>query len=363
MRRALALGLIFLFTTGCIGFAQQLSGSWDLEIEIDPQQTSFSDSLGVYSILKVNYSIGDWTFGAATVLDENGWVDQDFSTTGILGPYTLTAAVDFNPDATFGSLVATTSVPFAGALFGSQFTLEGEDTFLIVTASGFAGDVDVNISISFGDNDAICDFPFDEVSISIGIPFCCSSISSSLTIGCAGFDQIAFSTSGIVVPNLPWLTIGAQLVYTLQTKTLTLSPTFNFNTVTCIDFYIQVDSSDNLTIGAISIEGIKLSCDVGAVMFTGISFWGDGSKPSRLAGTEYWEVYTIETNAAACCGPFSFDVSVFFLENGLRLFDIAMFEANLELTVAAQFVFSMGLEIDVEINATTLWTLGFAITW
>jgi len=133
--------------------------------------------------------------------------------------------------------------------------------------------------------------------------------------------------------------------------------------VTCIDFYIQVNSSDNLTIGDISIEGIKLSCDVGAVTFTGISFWGDSSKPGRLAGTEYWEVYTIETNADACCGPLSFDVSVFFLENGLRLFDVSLFEVNLELTVAPQFVFSTGLEIDVEVNATTIWTLGFEIDW
>ncbi len=101
---------------------------------------------------------------------------------------------------------------------------------------------------------------------------------------------------------------------------------------------------------------------MGTVTFTGISFWGSGTKPERLAGTSYWEVYTVETNAEACCGPLSFDVSVFFLENGLRLFDVSMFDANLELAVASQFVFSMGLEIDVEVNTTT-WTLGFAITW
>lgn len=363
MRRALALGLIFLLVSGCMGLAQQLSGSWDLEIAIDPQQTSFADSLGLYSILKVNYSIGDWTFGSSTVLDENGWVDQDFTTTGLLGPYTLTSAADFNPDATFGSLVTTASVPFAGVLLGTQFTLQGDDTFLIVTASGSAGDVDISITVNFGDDDAICDFPFEEVTISTGFPFCCADISSSLVIGCDGFQQLAFSTTGIAIPNLPWLSIGAQLVFTLQTKSLTLSPTFNFATETCIDFYVQVDSSDNLTLGDISIEGIKLTCDFGTVTFTGVSFWGDGSKPGHLAGTDYWEAYTIETNADACCGPLSFDVSVFFLENGLRLFDISMFEVNLELTVAPQFVFSTGLEIDVEVNATTLWTLGFEIDW
>ncbi len=133
--------------------------------------------------------------------------------------------------------------------------------------------------------------------------------------------------------------------------------------MTCIDFYIEVDSSDNLTLSSIAIEGIKLTCDVGTVTFTGVTFWGDGTKPGQLVGTDYWEVYTVESNADDCCGPFSFDVSVFFLENGLRLFDVSMFEVNFELTVAPQFVFSMGLEIDVEVNTTTIWTLGFAITW
>ncbi|MBU1050088.1 hypothetical protein KKG90_08715 [Candidatus Bipolaricaulota bacterium] len=363
MRRALALGLSLLFALGCIGVAQQLSGSWDLEIQIDPQQTSFADSLGLSSTLKVNYTIGDWTFGSSTVLDENGWVDQDFSTTGILGPYTLTAAVDFNPDATFGSLVMTTSTTFAGVLLGTRFTLEGNDTFFTFTASGYAGDVDISISVDFGDDDGACDFPFEDVTIGVDFPFCCADISSTLSIDCAGFDQIAFSTTGIAIPYLPWLSLGAELVYTLQTKTLTLSPVFNFNSVTCIDFYIQVDSSDNLTIGDISINGIRLTCDVGAVTFTGISYWGTGSKPGRLAGTEYWEVYTVETNGDACCGPLSFDVSVFFLENGLRLFDVSLFEVNLELTVAPQFTFSTGLKIDVEVNATTIWTLGFQIDW
>jgi len=363
MRRVLALGLIFLFGLGCIGFAQQLSGTWDVGIDIDPQQASFSDSLSLSSILKVNYSIGDWTFGSATVLDEDGWVDQDFSTTGILGGITLTAAVDFNPDATFGSLLATSSTSLAGVLLGTEFTLQGDDTFLTITASGSAGNVDIDIDVDFGDNDAACDFPFDEISVAVGFPFDCSEISSSLTIGCDGFEQITFSTVGIAIPNLPWLTIGAQLVYTLQTKSLTLSPTFDFGSVTCIDIYIEVDSSDNLTLGSITIEGIKISYDMDTVTFTGTSFWGSGSKPGRLAGTDYWEVYTVETNAEACCGPLSFDVSVFFLENGLRLFDVSMFDANFEITVAPQFVFSMGLEIDVEVNATTIWTLGFEITW
>jgi hypothetical protein len=362
MRRVLALGLIILFGFAGIGLGQQVSGSWDIDIEIDPHQTNFSNALGVYSIIKVNYSICDWTFGSATVLDENGWVDQDFTVTGFLGPFTLTAAVDFNPDATFGSLLATTSVPFAGVVLGSQFRLQGEDTFLTLTATGNAGDLSINVSASFGDDDGACDFPFDKVTFNVGFPFCCASISSSLTIACDGFDQMSFSASGIAIPQLPWLTLAAQLVYKLDSKELTLSPTFNFAAVTCISVYVRVDTPEELTFGSVFIDGLKLTCDLGPVTFTGITFFVDTGKPSPLTGTDYWEVYTIKTNQDACCGPFSFEASIFFLENGLRLFDISLIEAGFELAISSQFTFGMELAFDVE-AATIVWTLEFAIIW
>jgi hypothetical protein len=365
MRRVHIVGLasLLVLAFGCIGLAQELSGTWDLDVSIDPQQTNFSNSLSVSSILKVNYSIGDWTFGSSTVLDENGWADQDFSVTGTLGAFTLTGAIDFNPDATFGSLVTTASTSIAGLLLGSQFTLQNNDTFLTFTASGTSGSLNVSVSVDLGDNDDVCDFPFDKVTIALGFPFCCANVTSALTIDCDGFDQVSLSTSGITIPNLPWLSLSAQLVYTLQTKSLTLSPTFDFGSVTCFDFYVSVDSSGNLTLSSISIDGIKMSCDFGTVTFTGISYWGETGKPSFLAGTDYWEGYRIETNADACCGPFSFDLTVYFLENGIRLFDVSMFEANFDLTLSPQFTFDMGLNIDVESGAAVTWTLGFEIDW
>jgi hypothetical protein len=110
-----------------------------------------------------------------------------------------------------------------------------------------------------------------------------------------------------------------------------------------------------LSIDSFIIEGISLTCDIGAVTFSGTSIF--------VGADPYWEWYTIETNDDACCGPFGFDLSFYFLEGGARLFDIALIDANMELQIASQFLFNMGLEINVETGAFSQWTVGFVVTW
>jgi hypothetical protein len=347
------------------GLAATLSGSWDTDVTIDPQQTNFNDAIGLVSVLTVAYTVGDWTFTSVTDLDENGWTDQDFTVAGVLGAFSITSALDFNPAAaTFGSWNTTASVAIAGVSFGADFTLADSDVTLILTGSGVAGDVSVGVEVTFGgDDNDICDLNWAGVTIDIGFPFCCADIALTVEFDCTGFVSACFSVSGIAVPNMPYMTLSADLCFTMDEKTLVLTPAFDFGAIACFDLYFDVDTDGNVTIQDISIVGIGLSCDIGAVTFTGVSYWGTGTKPGALKGTEYWEAYTIETNDDACCGPFGFDLSVYFLDGGLALFDIAEFDVNMSLQVAAQFAFNMGLNVDVNTGAFSLWTIGFLVTW
>ena len=105
---------------------------------------------------------------------------------------------------------------------------------------------------------------------------------------------------------------------------------------------------DPLLIGGIQFDGIQIACEIGGVAFTGITYWGPDDhgpwwtpgSPGLLYGyEEYWEAYQIATTDDGCCGPFSFDVAVFFDEFGTELFDVAYFVANLEIRIASQFTF------------------------
>jgi hypothetical protein len=377
MKRALVISLICVLGVAFSGLAATLSGSWDTDVTIDPQQTNFNDAIGIVSVLTVAYTVGDWTFTSVTDLNEGGWTDQDFSVAGVLGAFSLTSALDFVPAAaTFGSWNTTAAVAIAGVSFSVDFTLADEDVELVLAGSGVAGDVTVGIEVTFGGiardvygviipggNNGVCDLDWAGVTIDIGFPFCCADIALEVVFDCTGFSSATFTTGGIAIPNLPWVTIDAELVYTMTEKTLELSPNFDFGAIVCFDLYFDVATTGNITLGDISIEGIGLTCDIGAVTFTGLSFWGTGDKPGNLYGTSYWEVYTIETNDDACCGPFGFDLSFYFLNGGARLFDIALIDANMSLQVAAQFLFNMGLEINVETGAFSQWTVGFLVTW
>jgi len=96
--------------------------------------------------------------------------------------------------------------------------------------------------------------------------------------------------------------------------------------------------------------------------------------PGILYGyEEYWEAYQIATTDDGCCGPFSFDVTVFFDEDDAdagddaagadELFDVAYVVANMEIQVATQFTFSLGLETDLEAGEVNNLTFGFLVEW
>ena len=211
-----------------------------------------------------------------------------------------------------------------------------------------------------GDDNDICDLDWGGVTISLDFPFCCADVTGTVAFDCGGFKYLALDVDGIVVPGLPWLTIDAKLMFDFQSKSLTLSPDFDFDPGICFDVYVSVDSSENLKIGDIHINGIELECEFDYVTFTGISFWGGTGKPGELGS--YWEMYKIESNDETCCGALSFETAVFFDAASVNLADVALFTAEMKIEFGDPFTFSSGLEIDIVANTIEL-SFGFVIDW
>lgn len=375
MRRIRGVCLIGLLVMGMGVAAASLSGSWDTDVTIDPQQTNFNAAIGIVSVLTVTYSVDGWSFSSITDLDEGGWTDQDFAAAGTLGAFTITSALGFDPVIpAFDAWNTTVDVTIAGVNFGADFTLEDSDVTLILRGAGVAADLTLDVEITFGgDDNDVCDLDWADLEIGIGFPFCCTMLEATVMFDCDGFQNIEFVAEGIIIPNLPFLVLDATLEFMLQTKTLTLSPRFDFGATACFDIYIEQASTTGVgpgtvvTLDSITIEGLGISCDIGTVTFTGLSFWGTVAapedKPGLLSGTPYWEVYAVSSNEEACCGPFGFDLAVYFLDTGAMLFDVSLVEADMTLQIASQFTFNMGMEINVEIGAFTEWVIGFLATW
>ena len=379
MKRALVLSLAVIFGLGIASFAQSLTGEWTMGVTIDPQAGTIADFIDFTTDLTVVYEVGGWAFTSYSEFDDNGWIDQTFSAAGALGAWTFGSTVDFDPTGAFEELDVSTSIALGGMTFGFDFNLFDEDVTLELVGAGSTSLVDIEITITFGgDDNDICDLNWGGFEIEVGFPFCCADISGTLVFDCDGFQEICFSVGGIVIPNLPWVTIGAELCFQTESKTLTLSPAFDFGADVCFDLYIDqvvtggVGPDTILALGNFEIEGIGLECEIGGVAFTAISYWGAArfwngagyDYPGLLMyrGQQYWEAYQIATTDDGCCGPFAFDITVFFDENSGNLFDIALLEANMSIQIATQFEFGMGVAFDVILGSTE-WTLDFTVTW
>jgi hypothetical protein len=360
MKKALVLSLAVVLGLGVASFAQTLSGSWDSTIGVNPGPPVV---LTIDSELIVTYSISGWSFSSDTVLDETGWISQDFAVDGALGAFTIGSALVFDPvgPAFFTSWEVTGGLSLAGVTFEGTFTLLPSVTTLELIGSGTAGAVDVTVDITFGDGLG-CNFNFAGVDIEVDFPFCCADVISTISFDCTGFVEATFGVEGIALPGLPWATLDALITFTPEEKTLTITPNFDFGVEGCFDVYMT-DPAGGMLFGDIAIVGIGLTCEIGGVQFTGISYWGEDPKPGILEGTDYWEAYQISTTDDGCCGPFTFDVGVYFLEGGALLFDIAELDAAMSIQISTQFTFSAGFDIVLDPVPGFTLTFGFGVEW
>lgn len=364
MRRAWVLGAVIVIGVALAGSAQVLTGYWLLDLTLDPQSASFVDAFSYSTELLVKYTIADWTFSSLSQLDETGWTDQDFSALGVVGGFAIATALAFDPDVPeFDKWTTTTTVELAGVTFSVTFQLYDEDSFLTVTGRGRSGGVNIVVTVDFGDDDdpiGECDLDFSDLTIGVDFPFCCAEIESTAYFDCDGFDNVVFDVTGISIPNLPWVMFDITVEFTVDSKTLTITPDFDFSAV-CIELYVGVETSGNLTFEALHFDGFILECDIGSVEFTAISFWGDFvTKPSVLG--DYWEMYKIEADEEACCGPFDFEAAVFFDENSVHLFDVAEFTFDMSIEFTPSVEFSMGMDYVLGVGVSWL-EFGFLVTW
>jgi hypothetical protein len=380
---------------GIAAFTQvgDITGTWETTITINPAGTLPGPPafFAFETELTVNYIVGGWTFTSFSALDATGWITQTFAADGAFGAFGIDSTIVFDTGILdnlpkFTSLDIGVDYTFGAVAIEIDAQLVPNNLFLTVAGTASTGLVDITATLTFGNIAAGCDLDWVGAQIAVDFPFCCAEVSATIDFTCLnGFEQVCFEVDGIVIPNLPWVTIGAEVCFVLQTKSLLLSPTFSFGDDACFVLYIDEvttgggvniggavlpGGSAPLVLGDFQISGISLECEIGGVSFVGVSYWGPAGagnalKPLILNGTPYWEGYQVSTGdrAGTCCGPFNFDVAVFFDAGGLLLFDVAAFDANFSYAFGESFTFTMGFDYTAAAPGLTLWTIGFIVTW
>jgi len=382
MKKALVLTLAFALGLGIAAFAAPLSGSWatDITLTLSSGNLTIAADADFSSALEVDYVVGGWTFGSDTGFDLAGWHTQKFTAVGVLGAFSFDSTLKFSPvDVAFSSWDTSGSVSIAGVSFGGEFLL-ADGSGWTFTAGGSAGDLTIDAAAYFNMDSlgnlvqtgsaAYC-FCFTGVSFTVHFPFTCiEDVKTTLSFSQSGFDYVKFQASGIDIPGISWLTFSSTLKFTVDTKTLTLTPALNLGTPACVDLYVTLESnSETYVISGLDIYAIGLSTDIGGVSFSTLSIWDATTwaaeqDPNGLESwyNTYWERFIIASSSDSCCGGnFTFSVATYFLDTHTTLFDWGMTDVDVSYGIGSNFTVSSGLV--VKTTGLTELSLGFTVTW
>jgi hypothetical protein len=375
--------------------ADGLSGEWCTDITFDPQATTTAFVTAFESTLSITYTIGSWSFTSDTTFDLTGWSGQVFSAAGVLGAFTISSELTFDPAAaTFERWETSGSVSIAGVSFNGAFLLQGiagssggASTYddygagWLFGMSGTAGSVGLAGTALFNleyDADGVlqivqtgeCCICFSGLDLEIEMPFCClEAVAIEINFTCVGgFDGICFDVTGIAVPAWPWLTFDATLCFDEgeDGKSLTIVPVLNLGEFECVTLYYRINDSAGgagWTFESVEFYGIELNCTFNGIAFRSASSFGDEDDNEEITGNElYWEVFCISYSGDGCCGgAYSFDVCTYFAANSAMLFDWGETVVDVSFGITSNFTINTGLTVDS--TGFVEWTLGACVTF
>lgn len=210
---------------------------------------------------------------------------------------------------------------------------------------------------------------------------CIGNVDATLYFTCQGFDFLSFEVDEVTF-GIPWLNLGLELTYELQTKSLAMTPTFVVgDELICFRPHFAV----RLGTTSWAIEGFELGAlEVGCswngitikdltVLDTGrfvITAEDDGSTIETLDDAidrghdfyvQYRELLSIEITFDGCCG--STDrilLNTYFADTSV-LFDWAMSYLEMRAGVSSDIAFSLAMTVmPGKIDAVEL---GFTLHW
>jgi len=149
LKKALVFTIAAVIGLGLAASAQ-MGGTWGVEISIDPGATLAGDLfVDLTSSLDVDYTIGDWVFGATAGFDRLGWSSMKFDAAGVLGAFSFTGVMNFLPR----TILTATCTYFASATvyqWGTYWTdcWYGDEDYITYTYGAAFDDLTFTASVS-----------------------------------------------------------------------------------------------------------------------------------------------------------------------------------------------------------------------
>jgi len=408
---ALLVGVVGIGLT--VSAAGVLGGHSWFEVMIDPNAGFSEMDFGI----ELAYTLGGFTFTSDSLFVLPGqWVWQGFTAVGQLGGFTAYAtallggsvAASLYAEVIMELSIAGVDLAFhaaqlsdnvhGGPAHGAALRVAGlVGLFDIVSVSEFGAQIEDDdfggISIVHAATGRERHYVTDPRVLGGGFTgqkfiiehfnFCCEeAITATAYFDCDGLDYVSFSIEDLLIGNLPWLAIDAELKFELQTKSLAITPKIVLGDILCFELYSTLDNKINvLSLDAIEIGGISLERKIGSVTVRDVTLFvlGDFGLTTERYGSvvmpivdiltqgidyypDYFEMFSIAYTGNACCnGEYGFLANVYFDENSTSLFSWAMMHVEARIPFGDSLLFSFGMEV-----AEAGWqylALGFEVTW
>lgn len=362
-----------------------LSGSWATDITITTPQTPV---FAVSSVLTVNYLIGGWTLGSVSRFSVTEWYQQDFRADGVIGAFTFTNLLRFDPaEVEFDFLRSTAKVDIAGVTFDSRLMIVGAELLPPPTArvppaldatSGFRLGFSAPVPpLTFAAGAYFGGYAFDTtwgvtrllphepvfrgLDVDITMPFFTTTLTIDVdftSVG-GGFEDITFTVPRFPL-GIPQLALDLEVVYTLTTKVVTVEP--HITVIGWLHFqpFISIHPTPPAEIGGLIIEGLRLVWPVEPAVVTFTYEWdsrpADEPHVARAAGRRQ----RIELVYAVA--PISLDMEGRWVTPVLPM---PMFPEEVEIDLAVRILENLVLRTGVEFRAPALHSIsfGFTVTW
>ena len=413
-KRLLLMLLIGIVSIGLtVSAAGTLHGRSWLDVTLDPDVGFTGMDYG----LELAYTVGGFTFSSDSLFVLPGqWVWQGFTAVGELGGFGAYATALLGGDIA-KSLYAETIMTFSmagidfalhaaqlseyvhgGAADGAALRMAGSvGAFGIVSVTEFGaqiedddfGGITIVHAATGRERHYVTDprvvgegFTGQKLTLSHFDFGCTEEITITVYFTCEGFDYASFGVEDLLIGNLPWLALDAELKFELQEKSLEITPKLVLGDIACFELYANLDNEvDVLSIDAIRFDGISLECQIGPVTVRDVSLFSPcdlaltteryGSQVLPIADIlaqgmdyypDYFEMFSIAYAGPACCeGEYNFLANVYFSEDSTSLFDWAMTHIETMLPYGESLAFKFGMEA----TQTGLEYLGFGfeIAW
>jgi len=141
--------MVMVLGLGLFVSAQTWEGTWDTDITVYPSAALFADFIGFDSDLTVTYTVGGWDFSMDTDFSVGGMDGLGFDASGVLGAFTFSVNLDFEPMLLSSQLTTYTDLlPQTGSCLESVWTWDYDTKTVVSTYVPAFDDLTVEGSVN-----------------------------------------------------------------------------------------------------------------------------------------------------------------------------------------------------------------------